>query len=112
LVLVTPIIITYGVTDSALVIVLLSAVEGVIQALGIPAVQAAVARSAPEGRAGAAQGLAGASNLAIGAVTAFSAGSLYALGAEWVFGVAATGVLAFTALAVLQNRAATRAPAT
>lgn len=108
LVAVAPLTFSYGLIDSALAIVLLSALEGVIQALGIPAVQAAIARSAPEGRAGAAQGLAGASNLAIGAITAFSAGSLYAIGPEWVFGIAGAGVLAFTALAVLQNHAATR----
>lgn len=111
LLLVTPLTLSYGLIDSALVIVLLSAVEGVIQALGIPAVQASIARAAPEGRAAAAQGLAGSSNLAVGAITAFSAGSLYAIGPEWVFGVAATGVFAFTALAALQNRAATRPPA-
>ena len=48
--LVSPLVFSYGVIGSPLVIVLLSGVEGVVQALGIPAVQAAVAGSAPEGR--------------------------------------------------------------
>ena len=103
-VVVSPIVVSYGFIESALTIVLLSAVEGVIQALGIPAVQAAVASSAPEGRAGAAQGLAGAGNLAMGATTAFAAGPLYAgLGAGWLFTIAAGGTLLVTGLALLQH---------
>ncbi|MFZ9629067.1 MAG: MFS transporter [Ilumatobacteraceae bacterium] len=103
-VLVTPLVVSYGLIRSPLVIVLLSGVEGVVQALGIPAVQAAVASSAPEGRAGAAQGLAGAGNLAMGALTAFSAGPIYAgLGSEGMFAIAALGTLAVTGLALVQH---------
>lgn len=104
-VLITPLTVAYGFIPSALVIVLLSGVEGVIQALGIPAVQATVARSAPPGRAAAAQGLAGASNLGVGATAAFSAGPLYQhLGAGWMFSIAGAGVIVFTLLAVSQWR--------
>lgn len=103
-VLVTPLVVSYGFIVSPLVIVLLSGVEGVIQALGIPAVQAAVAGSAPEGRAGAAQGLAGAGNLAMGAATAFAAGPIYAsLGSGWMFCTAAAGTLLMVGLALLQH---------
>lgn len=102
--LVTPLVVTYGFITVPIVIALLSGVEGCIQALGVPAVQSAVARAAPEGRAAAAQGLAGAGNLAIGTVTAFSAGPIYGqLGAGWMFSIAATLGAVLTVLAVVQR---------
>jgi MFS family permease len=92
------------------VIALLSGVEGCVQALGVPAVQSAVAQAAPEGRAAAAQGLAGAGNLTMGAITAFSAGPIYGnLGPEWMFCIAATVGAALTVLAMLKR--ATRSTA-
>lgn len=102
-VLITPLTIAYGLIDRPGLIVALSGVEGSIQALGIPAAQAAVARAAPTGRAGAAQGLAGASNLLIGATTAFAAGPIYQeFGPAWMFVIAGTGVLAFALLGLGQ----------
>lgn len=103
--LVTPLVLSYGFIAVPIVIAVLSGVEGCIQALGVPAVQSAVARAAPEGRAAAAQGLAGAGNLAMGAVTAFSAGPIYGnLGPGWMFGIAASVGAVLTVLAVIQRR--------
>lgn len=103
-VLVAPLTAIYGQVRSAELIVALSALEGAIQALGIPGTQALVAAGAPRGRAGAAQGLAGAANLLVGAIAAYAAGPIYQhLGASWMFLIAAIGVLAFTALAVSQR---------
>lgn len=104
--LVTPLVASYGFISVPIVIALLSGVEGCIQALGVPAVQSAVARAAPEGRAAAAQGLAGAGNLTMGAITAFSAGPMYGnLGPEWMFCIAAAVGAVLTVLAMLQRPA-------
>lgn len=105
--LIVPITLAYGFIDRPMVIVGLSAVEGIIQAIGIPAVQSTVARSAPVGRAAAAQGLAGSSNLAVGAVTAFASGPIYGrFGSEGVFCAAAVGIVLFVALGSWQRRVA------
>lgn len=99
-----PITAIYGFIEVAIVIVVLSGVEGIIQALGVPAAQAVVADGAPRGRAAAAQGLAGSGNLLIGAVTGYLAGPMYqALGPKWMFPIAGLGVVAFGALAVAQR---------
>jgi len=95
----------YGFITVPMVIVLLSAVEGCIQALGVPASQSMVAQAAPEGRAAAAQGLAGSGNLLIGATTAYAAGSMYEhWGSEWMFSVAGAGVALFAVLPLWQAR--------
>lgn len=102
--LVLPITVTYGFVTVPGVIVLLSGVEGVVQALGVPAAQAVVARAAPIGRVAAAQGLAGAGSMLVGAVTAYAAGGLYeALGPAGMFIVAGVGIAVFVGLAVLQR---------
>lgn len=113
--LVIPITVSYGFITLPMVVVVLSGVEGVTQALGIPAAQAIVARAAPVGRVAAAQGLAGAGSMLVGAVTAYAAGGLYeSLGARGMFAVAGLGIVVFVGLAVLQRGAgagATAAPA-
>lgn len=87
------------------IIVGLSAVEGCIQALGVPASQSMVADAAPLGRAAAAQGLAGSGNLLIAAITAYVAGDLYERwGSEWMFTIAGSGVVLFALLALWQGR--------
>ena len=89
LVLVVPLTAVYGVLTTPLLITSLFAVEGSVQALGVPATQAFVAQSAPHGRASAAQGLSGAMNLLGGTVSAVAAPAIYgAWGAGAVFGAA------------------------
>ncbi len=110
--LVVPLTISYGFIHVPGVIVALSAVEGCTQALAVPASQAMVAHGAPPGRAAAAQGLAGAATLLVAAITAYLAGGMYgALGPEWMFVIAGTGVLAFVGLSVRVSRAADRTAA-
>jgi MFS family permease len=108
LVLVVPLTAVYGVLTAPLVIVALFAVEGSVQALGVPASQAFVARAAPVGRASAAQGLSGALNLLGGTVSALAAPAIYgAWGAEAAFGGAAALVgLAGCAAVALRRTAA------
>lgn len=103
--LVAPITMGYGFIHVPMIIVGVSAIEGSLQALAVPASQALVAAGAPMGRAAAAQGLAGASNLLVAAITAYAAGGLYgAVGPEWMFLIAGTGVAMFVLLAVSQQR--------
>jgi len=86
------------------VFVCLGLVEGVLQSMGIPAASAVIATGAPEGRAGGAQGLAGAGSMLLGATTAYMAGPIYKhLGPRWVFGIAGAGVWMFSLLAVSQR---------
>ena len=102
--LVVPLVIGYGFVTVPLVIVLMSAVEGVIQAIGSPASQAVVASGAPYGRAAAAQGLAGSMNLLVGAFTGYAAGTIYEhFGSEVMFGIAGVGVVFFALLAASQG---------
>ncbi|HQY83754.1 MAG: MFS transporter [Ilumatobacteraceae bacterium] len=104
-VLVVPITVGYGFVTVPLVIVAMSAVEGIIQAIGSPASQAVVADGAPVGRAAAAQGLAGSMNLLVGAFTGYAAGTIYeTYGSEVLFGIAGAGVLLFTAVAAAYGR--------
>lgn len=110
--LVAPLTAAYGFIAVPLVIVALSAVEGCLQALGVPASQAMVAASAPPGRAAAAQGLAGGSNLLIAAVAAYSAGTMYKqLGPEWMFTIAGAGVALFALLSLWQAQVGRRTTA-
>lgn len=66
--LVAPCTMSYGFLTTPAVILALFAVEGATQAFGEPAAFAMVADAAPQQRAAAAQGLAGAMNLAVAAV--------------------------------------------
>lgn len=103
--LVGPLTAFYGFIEVAIIVVIVSAVEGSIQALGVPASQAVVAEGAPKGRAAAAQGLAGSGNLLVGATTGYIAGPMYqALGPRWMFSLAGAGVVLFGVLALTQGR--------
>lgn len=103
-VLVVPITVGYGFVTVPLVIVLMSALEGIIQAIGSPASQAVVASGAPHGRAAAAQGLAGSMNLLVGAFTGYAAGTIYEhFGSEVLFGFAGAGIVLFAVLAASQG---------
>jgi MFS family permease len=102
--LVGPLTAAYGFIDVAIVVVMVSAIEGCIQALGVPASQAVVAEGAPRGRAAAAQGLAGSGNLLIGAITGYVAGPMYAaVGPRWMYPIAGIGVVVFGVLALAQR---------
>jgi MFS family permease len=102
--LVGPLTAAYGFIDVAIVVVMVSAIEGCIQALGVPASQAVVAEGAPRGRAAAAQGLAGSGNLLIGAITGYIAGPMYAaVGPRWMYPIAGIGVVVFGMLALAQR---------
>ena len=111
-VLVGPITASYGLIAVPMVILALTAVEGCLQALGVPASQSMVAAAAPLGRTAAAQGLAGGSNLLIAAITAYSSGSLYKLvGPEWMYSIAGFGVVLFALLSLWQARVGREAEA-
>ncbi len=110
--LVAPVTASYGLIAVPMVILVLTAVEGCLQALGVPASQSMVASAAPAGRTAAAQGLAGGGNLLIAAITAYSAGSLYELvGAGWLYSIAAAGVALFASLSLWQARVGREAEA-
>lgn len=105
LVFVVPLTALYGVLVAPVLILILFALEGIVQALGVPAAQSAVAHAAPTGRASAAQGLAGSVNLLGAAVSAFLAPIAYeAWGAGPVFGGAAAIVGVFGLTAAAQHR--------
>lgn len=76
--IVAPITGSYGLFAAPAAIIAVSVVEGIAQAATVPAAQASMASVAPPGRAAAAQGLSGASNL-VGA-------SLMAFISPWVYG--------------------------
>ena len=100
--IVAPLTATYGLFPSPYVPIALGVVEAVVQAAASPAAQAAIAEAAPEGRATAAQGLAGATNVLSAAVMALLASGAYgAFGPELVFigggvGVAVCGLCAWS----------------
>lgn len=101
--LVAPVTAAYGLIAVPMLILVLTAVEGCFQALGVPASQSMVAAAAPLGRTAAAQGLAGGANLLIAAVTAYSGGSLYGMvGAGWLYSIAGFGVALFAVLSLWQ----------
>jgi MFS family permease len=101
---VAPLTAFYGWITVPILFVSLGLVEGILQAMGIPAAAAVIATGAPEGRAGAAQGLAGAGSMLLGATTAYMAGPIYKhLGPRWVFGIAGAGVWFFSLLAISQR---------
>ncbi len=77
MILVVPAVTGYGLFDSLPPVIALNVAEGVVQALAYPAAAAAVAIAAPEGRASAAQGLAGAAGLLMAALIAFTSPIIY-----------------------------------
>jgi MFS family permease len=110
LVAITPLTALYGFFDVPLVLALITTVEATFQALAVPAAQAAMADAAPPGRAAAGQGLAGATQLAGAALSAFVAAPVYGhWGPEIVF-IGAGVVLAVIGIAaVLIHRGAAAA---
>lgn len=100
-----PLIAIYGVLDAVIVIVVLGALEGAAQAVAAPAAQLMVAAATPPGREAAAQGLAGAAQLAIAGLVAAAAAPVYsALGPLAVFVGAATVVVVLVLLATALGR--------
>jgi MFS family permease len=113
LVLVVPLTALYGIITVPVLMLLLFAIEGSVQALGVPAAQSVVAQAAPVGRAAAAQGLAGAMNLLGATVSAFSAPAIYeAWGPVATFSIAGAIVAVATAAAVVLQRGNTTASVT
>jgi MFS family permease len=75
--LTAPLVLIYGILDSAWLLVGFAIVEGVIGALSIPATQSLMAQVAPKGRAAAAQGLNGSGDLLAGIIMSLIAPVLY-----------------------------------
>ncbi len=96
LVLVAPLTMIYGLVTAPLLMLVVFAVEGSVQALGVPATQAFVARAAPIGRGSAAQGLSGAMNLLGATVSALAAPAVYG---RWGAGAVFASAGALVALA-------------
>lgn len=95
-----PIVTGYGLAATPLAIILVSIVEGIVQAAVIPASQASMSQVAPEGRAAAAQGLSGAANLVGAAATAFVSPWIYgAHGPVWAFGIISAVMLSLSLIA-------------
>lgn len=104
---IAPITAMYGLLRAPLVIVSVALVEAVLQAVAVPASQAAMARAVPHERVAAGQGLAGATQLLGAAITAFVAAPLYgAAGPAVVFGVVAVVIGTLTAVAAVLSRSA------
>ena len=95
-----PIVTGYGLAATPLAIIIVSIVEGVVQAATIPASQASMSQVAPQGRAAAAQGLSGAANLVGAAATAFVSPWIYgAHGPVWAFGAISALMLSLSLVA-------------
>ncbi len=97
---------SYGLLGAPLLIIAASVVEGSIQSLAVPGTQATIAGAAPQGRATAAQGLAGSFQLLAAAAASFASPALYgSLGASTVFVLAGAAMaLAGLGAAVLHHR--------
>jgi DHA1 family multidrug resistance protein-like MFS transporter len=104
--LTVPLVFVYGLLQSAWLLVAFAVVEGVIGALSIPAAQSLIAQTAPEGRAAAAQGLAGSGDLLAATIVSLIAPALYGSSEDYgsiiVFGfVAALMAICGTAVALM-----------
>ena len=101
-----PLIASYGMLQRPVVLVVLGSLEGTLQAVAAPAVQLIVARATPAGREAAAQGLAGAAQLAAATLTAVGSAPVYAsAGAIWVFvGAGGLTILLATTAGILVRR--------
>ncbi|HEX9258138.1 MAG TPA: MFS transporter [Acidimicrobiales bacterium] len=109
LIAVAPITALYGLLRWPLVIVSVAIVESCIQALAVPAAQAAMAKATPPGRLAAGQGLAGATQLAGASAVAMGAAPLYAAaGPEVVFVTAGALIAVIGVIAALLHRASAR----
>jgi predicted MFS family arabinose efflux permease len=107
LVLIAPLISLYGIFTIPIAIVSIAFVEAVIQAVAVPASQAAMASACPPERLGAGQGLAGAAGQAGAGIVALSAAPIYeGAGPTFLFSAAALVTLGLGGLAwVLYRRA-------
>jgi MFS family permease len=104
--LTVPLVFVYGVLQSAWLLVAFAVVEGVIGALSIPAAQSLIAQTAPQGRAAAAQGLAGSGDLLAATIVSLIAPALYGSSEDYgsiiVFGfVAVLMAICGTAVALM-----------
>lgn len=101
--LTAPIVFVYGLLPTAWLLVGFAVVEGIAGAISSPSAVSLMAKVAPEGRAGAAQGLMSSGDLLAGSVMALLAPMLYGhFGPVTTFGVAAALVaLCGTAVALM-----------
>ena len=103
--IVAPITGSYGLFTTPVAIIIVSMVEGIFQAISVPASQATMAAVAPPGRAAAAQGLSGASNLVAASLMAFTSPLLYGrYGPATTFIVAACLMLLISVTAQMMAR--------
>jgi len=103
-----PAIAVYGLFKNSWLIVSFAVVEGIIGAIALPAAQSLMARSAPEGRASAAQGVLGAGDLLTATTVALIAPSVYgAYGAEGTFYSAGVVMAILLVLVLWQLRGVT-----
>ncbi len=112
LVLIAPVIAVYGLFTVPIVIVSFAIIEAVIQAVAVPASQAAMAQACPPERLAAGQGLAGASGQLGAGLMALGAAPVYeAIGSGALFIGAAALTLGLGAIAWLLHSRRTSAPA-
>ena len=105
LVLVAPLISLYGVFSIPIVIVSVALIEAIIQAVAVPASQAAMAAACPPERLGAGQGLAGAAGQAGAGIVALAAAPVYeGSGPTFLFSAAAVVTLGLGGVAWLLHR--------
>ena len=105
--LIAPLVFIYGVLPTPELLIAFGLVEGLFGAVAAPAAQAFVARSAPEGRATATQGLAGSGDLLMGSAMSLVAPIIYGRwGPEWTFGFAAVLMVFMGAVVAVMARGA------
>ncbi len=105
LVVIAPLTVLYGSVASLGLIVAVSLIEAVAQAVAVPASQSAMARAAPEGSIAAGQGLAGAMQQLGAGLVALVAAPIYGVaGALVVFGGAAGVIVVIGAIAWVIDR--------
>jgi MFS family permease len=109
--LTAPLVLVYGLLESAWLLVGFAVVEGIIGALSIPATQSLMAQVAPKGRAAAAQGLNGSGDLIAATLMSLLAPVLYgssdAHGGVITFGFAAGLMVICGAVVALMLRTTT-----
>ena len=104
LVLIVPLTMVYGTFRSPWPPMIFGVIEAGAQALAYPALQVAVAAAAPPGRLAAAQGLIGATNMAVAAVVSFLAAWGYGRsGPRTVFMACALGVAAIGVIVAIRS---------
>lgn len=100
-----PVVGSYGLMNSPWLIIAMSFVEGLFTSFAGPAIQTLLVRSAPEGRASAAQGLLGSSDLLVAAAVAFFAPLAYSPdNVEYLFAGAAASMGIALAITTVSSR--------